>query len=237
MRIEPELLYEIQRVTERAAVLTSLAELEELASCFSSREAALAESVFLCFFTLQNKITAVLLITESPYLFLHDSILRLFFTVVTYVSSPLLAKARSARLYSAGDHGYINKGRFLAAVKKYAAELPEGESLTFLSLDAKTLIAAIRALHSDIDGYRVLQDITAVIGTLLADSPVFVATRKKKVLTVTRSGQFDSALLVHQISLMMRKFFQENEETSQIEITENSLPTGDIPDDVVNTFL
>jgi hypothetical protein len=230
-------MYTVLRLTESNIILTDFSEMQSLVSCFSSREAALAECILLCFFTFRDRITAILLVTDSPYLFLGDGLLRLLFTAVTETGSPFLAKARGAPLRARRDYGHVRKDLFLASLKKYAQGLPEGASLEFLTVDAKSLVAKIRESHPDIDEYRVLQDITAVIGTLLSGSPVFVSSKKKKILTVTRDGQFDSALLIHQVSLMIRKLFQTAEETPDIEITKNTLPGGEIPDDVTGQFL
>jgi hypothetical protein len=237
MRIPPDRMYEALRLTESKTILTDLEQARGLAECFSSREAALAERILLCFFTSQDRITGALVLADSPYLFLEESLLRLLFTVVTETGSPLLAKTRDAPLRKRRDYGYVRKDRFLASLKKYARELPEGALLEFFTIDAQSLLAKIRESSPDIDEYRVLQDITAVIGTLLSGSPIFVSSKKKKILAVTRGGQFDCALLVHQVSLMIRNFFQAAGEAPDIEITKDTLPGGEIPGDVTSRFL
>jgi hypothetical protein len=247
MRIEPDIFYRIFRVTESKTVVTSLQELESLTSCFSSREAALTDRLLLCFFTVEDKITGVLIIADSPYLELHDSILRLFFAVVTQITSSGLARSRSSRLRRRKDHGEVRKDRFLASLKTYAENLPEDASLAVFTVDAKPIVKEIRESHPDIDEYRILQDITAVMETLFAGYPVFMSSVKKKILAVTQAGKFDSRLLVHQISLRMRKLFQNAKNVAEKEsgaadyggaaITENSLPGREIPDDVIARFL
>ncbi|MDR1932987.1 MAG: hypothetical protein LBQ57_09240 [Spirochaetales bacterium] len=237
MRIPPDLIYDAFRVTESKIILANLQEFAGLAPCFSSREAALSERLALCLFTSAHRIIGVLIIAESPYLLLGDSFLRLFLTVVTYLASPLLAHSRSARLHKRKDHGYVRKERFLISLKKYAQEIPANGALAFFTINAKTIVAKIRESHPDIDEYRVVQDITAVIATLLSGSPVFVSSNKKKILAVRQAGQIDSALLIHQVSLMIRKLFPEADEIPDIEITENSLPAGEIPDDAIDQFL
>jgi hypothetical protein len=237
MRIAPDLIYDAFRVSESKIILTNLREMKSLAACFSSREAALAGSLALCLFTADDKIIGVLVVADSPFLFLDDSVLRLLFSVVTFLASPPLARSRSARLRKRKDFGHVRKERFLVSLKTYAEELPADGTLKLLTVDAKTLVTKIRESHPDIDEYRVLQDITAVIGTLLGGSPVFVSVKKQKILAATRDGQFDSALLAHQVSLKIHKLFQEAEDVPDIEITENSLPAGKIPDDAVDQFL
>ncbi|MCL1818504.1 MAG: hypothetical protein FWG35_06200, partial [Spirochaetaceae bacterium] len=191
MRIAPDLAYGTLGLTEAKTLLTDLNEARNFASCFSSREAALAEHLLVCFFTSRDKITGILLVADSPWLFLDDSLLCLAFTVIAELASLRLAQARSARLYKRRDHGYMRKDRFLASLRAYAAELPAGTSLDLFTVDAKFLVASIRESNPDIDEYRVVQDIAAVIATLLAGSPVFSSSRRKKILAATGKGQFN----------------------------------------------
>ncbi|MDR1626726.1 MAG: hypothetical protein LBT33_09305 [Spirochaetia bacterium] len=246
MRIAPDLVYNALRYGESKIILTNLKEMEGLAPCFSSREAALAECLLLCFFTFEEKVTGVLIVADSPYLLLGASVLRLFFAVVTALASPVLARSRGARLRKRRDHGLLRKDRFLAALKKHAEDLPEGSALTLFTLDVKALVKQILESNPDIDSYRVLQDISSVIETLLAGCPVFVSSAKKKVLAATQAGKYDSALFIHQVSLRLRKLFQTagggkkpgaDLREDGIVITENSLPGGEIPDDVIARFL
>jgi hypothetical protein len=227
-------------------MITNLEEMEGLSSCFSSREAALAESLLLCFFTFEEKITGVLIVAESPYLFLDDSMLRLFFAMISALASPVLARSRGSRLRTRRDYGLLRKDRFLASLKSYAGALPADSSLTLFAVDVKVLAREILASNPDIDSYRVLQDISSVIRTLLAGSPVFVSSAKKKILAAIQAGQYDSALFIHQVSLRLRELFQnagggepsgDSREYAGITITENSLPAGEIPDDVIARFL
>jgi hypothetical protein len=216
--------------------------MESLSPCFSSREAALAECLLLCFFTSEEKITALLIIADSPYLFLEASILRLFFAAVTALASPILARARGSRLRKRRDHGLLRNDRFLASLRKYAGDLPQGSSLTVFTLDVKALVKEILGANPDIDSYRVFQDMSSVIETLLAGCPVFVSSAKKKILAVTQAGKYDSALFIHQVSLRLGKLFQnagggEAREYSGITITENLLPDREIPDDIVARFI
>jgi hypothetical protein len=237
LHILPDTLYTIFRTAESKNILTDLTETQDLRPCFSSREAALVRRLLLCLFTFQEKIIGALIISDSPYLFLDESGLRLFFTVIGELSSPLLERSRNARLRKKRLHAYLRKDHFLVSLKTYLKDLPKNGSIQFLVLNAQSLVAKIREFNPDVDEYRVLQDITTVVSTLMGSSPVFVSPKKKKILIATQEGRFDSALLVHQVSLMIRKLFQELQNTPDIEISENSLPSSQIPEDVVDQFL
>jgi hypothetical protein len=247
MRIASGLMHNALRIGESKTIVTRLKEIESFSACFSSREAALAEYLLLCFFTAEEKITGILLVADSPYLFLNTSILRLFFAAISALASPVLAGSRSPRLRKRRDHGLVRKDRFLSSLKKYAENLPKDASLTLFTVDVKDLVREILASHPDIDNYRVLQDMSSVIETLLADCPVFVSSSKKKILAATQTGKYDSALFIHQVSLRLRGLFQtgdgensysaDSREYAGIAITENSLPGGEISDDVIARFL
>lgn len=245
MRIAPDLLYSALRLGESRVMVTTLEEMTDLSSCFSSREAALAEDILLCFFTSGEKIHGLLLVADSPYLFLNDPVLRMIFVVMGELASPVLARSRGSRLRKRRDYGLVRKDRFLASLKKYAGDLPEEASLSLFTINVSDLVKELLVSHPDLDGYRVLQDISSLIETLLAGSPVFVSPAKRKILAATQTGKYDSALFIHQVSLKLCKLFQHTlkekssgeDEYAGITITENFLPDREIPDDVIAQFL
>ena len=237
MRIAPELAYRILGTSETKTLLTSLNDMQSFAPCFSSREAALAEQLLVCFFTSRDMINGILLVADSPWLFLDDALLRMAFTMITEITAPRLAQARSARLHKRRDHGHMRKDRFLVSLKSYAKQLSAEGILTFFTVDAKTLVAQILESNPGVDEYRVMQDVAAVIGTLLVESPVFASAKEKKILAATLEGQFDSELLAHQMSLMINKLFRGTRAASDIQITQNSVASGEIPDDITTKFL
>ncbi|MDR2588134.1 MAG: hypothetical protein LBC67_01785 [Spirochaetales bacterium] len=193
---------------------------------FSTREAALAEKLLVCFFISEEKIIGLLVIAQSPYLFLEESLAGLFFTVVSALTSPLLARSRKAPRRKRAS-GYVRKDSFLTAVKKYAEELPPAERVKLLGLNASSLVEKIREFNPDVDEFRALQDITALLSTLLDNAPVFVSAKKKKMIMAIAEGRLDPALLVHQVSLVLRRLFQELENIPELEVNEESL-TQDI---------
>ncbi|MDR1179174.1 MAG: hypothetical protein LBK44_01610 [Spirochaetales bacterium] len=245
MRIAPDLLYSALRLGESRVIITTLNEMTGLSPCFSSREAALVEDILLCFFTTEEKIHGLLLVADSPYLFLAEPVLRMVFVVMGELASPVLARSRGSRLRKRRDYGLLRKDRFLTSLKKYAGDLPEEASLSLFTIDVSALVKELLVSHPDLDGYRVLQDISSLIETLLAGSPVFVSPAKKKILAATQTGQYDSALFIHQVSLKLCKLFQHTlrekssaeDEYAGITITENFLPDRKIPDDVIAHFL
>lgn len=231
MRIPLSKLYDVFRKTGSSMIFADKQEVKDILPYFSSRESALVARVFMMSFKHNGKIIALLLVTESPYMLLDETLLRTIFSVAGELSAPMLFAAREARM---------RKTRETPAVRKedFVSEFQNSERKELFVLDAEPLIRAIREYSPDLDEYRVFEDITGIVSTIMAGSPVLPAPERARLLFLAGNDGPDSKLLIHQLSLAIRKIFLEIKDIPAIGIRPISLsPDNPEPRVLVDSLL
>jgi hypothetical protein len=236
MRIPLTRLYDVFLRNDSPVVVADKEECSPFMPYFSSREGALLSRMVLCGFSFQDKIIGVLLIAESRYLQLEDKVLRMVFTVLEELTSALLFASRDERMHRVRETSTMQRDTFIQNIvelhTKYSSEI------SIFSLNTLPLIVKIREQGSDLDEYRIFQDITAVASTILDGLPIFPVPEKKRIVFAVDPSGPDSDLLIHQLSLSMKNFFHELGEMPDLEIRRGSYSKdGETPDAVTESLL
>jgi hypothetical protein len=158
------------------------------------------------------------------------------FTVIEELSSALLFVSREEKMRKVRETSTLQKDTFLQNIVNMHAK--NSSDIPVLSLNAAPLIAKILEHGSDLDEYRIFQDITAVSSTILDGLPIFPVPDKKRLLFALEAGGLDSELLIHQLSLAMKNFFHELGELPDLDIRRGSYSKdGEPPDEVTAALL
>jgi hypothetical protein len=171
----------------------------------SSREFSSIGRLVLAPFIAEEKLVAVLLVTEIDSPFENDGQLVSCLSRVVAAGSPRVHAARTEKLAAtppAPAAGGDETSRFITSIGSYTG------SLLLLTLSVESYAASVIAAHEHLDPFRLHEDISYFLGSFLADAGKVMAVRKGVyIVALSDFGADDTELFLHQLSSFLRGLF------------------------------
>jgi hypothetical protein len=187
-----------------------LAETRDLAAYqqyFSSREFSSLGRLYLAPFIAEEKLIAVLLITEIASPLEDDAALLDCLGRVVAAGSPRVHAARTEKLAAtvptgSGAAAGDETTRFISSIGTYKG------SLLLLTISVEAWAASVIAAHEHLDPFRLFEDITYFLGTFLADvGKVMVVRNGVFIVALSDFDAEEKGLFLHQLSSFLRGLF------------------------------
>jgi hypothetical protein len=190
--------------------LTGPASLAPFQQYFSSREFASVTKLVLAPFIAEDKLIAVLLLTEIDSPFESDVQLSACLVRVAEAGSPRVHEARAAQMAAAGPRGARPEvltlkdepSRFLSSLGT------PGTTVFLLSLSLEEYAKSVLTSHEHLDPFRLHEDLLYFLGSFLADVGKALSVRQGRCV-VALPG-FDPAgidIFTHQLSMFLHGLF------------------------------
>lgn len=193
---------------DAAVTVLTGGRLRVLKPYFSQREFGNLERVALVPFRGNRRLLGLLVVAASPYLVESQTVLDVAFSAVARPVSTVLLENREARLHAARDRAILDESELQAM----AAETPRPDegSAVVARLDIDGIVDTIAGDATDVDRFRIRQDVLRVIAVMVAENvTVGTSAAGKVVLIFPSDAALDPSLVMHQISIRLSELFDE----------------------------
>jgi hypothetical protein len=189
-------------------------------SYFSSREFSSISKLILTPFIAEEKLIAVLLVTDLASPFSNDKELLQCLSQVSGAAANRVYAARASRLSGAGIEvarpqmppGVAGEASPGTEASRFVAALGSSSSrILLLSLSLEDFTQSVTAVHEHLDPFRLHEDLTYFLGSFLADVGKIMAVRQGRyIVGLPEFNQKDLDLFLHQMMVFLHGLFGGN---------------------------
>jgi hypothetical protein len=193
-------------------VLADAQSLSSYQQYFSSREFGTISRIVLTPFIAEEKLIAVILLTDASSPFEDDAALLQCLSRLSATGSPLVHAARAARLAQGGDRVPPQDAAPEDEASRFIASFdPSIPSVLLLGLSTDEYARKIIASHEHLDPFRLHEDIRYFIGSFLTDIGRVMSVRQGLfIVGLTQVAAIDVDLFLHQLTLFLHGLFGGN---------------------------
>ncbi|MGA2974831.1 MAG: hypothetical protein ABSF77_05920 [Spirochaetia bacterium] len=179
---------------------------------FSSREGSSLSRILLTPFIAEEKLIAVLLLSELGSPFATEEELLQCLARIAEAGSPRVHAARAIQLSSAGAVGMKPEASFSDESSRFLASFsPSSSSVLLISLSVEEYARTVIASHEHLDPFRLHEDMRYFLGSFLADiGKAMPARRGLFIVGLPDFDRSDLDLFLHQLSLFLHGLFSGN---------------------------
>jgi hypothetical protein len=179
---------------------------------FSSREFGTISRLVLTPFIAEEKLIAVLLLTDASSPFENDAALLQCLAKVSETGSPLVHAARGARLAQRGDRAPLPDASPEDETSRFIASFdPSITSVLLLALSTDEYAKKVIASHEHLDPFRLHEDMRYFLGSFLTDIGRAMSVRSGLFIVGLAGFPADDVdLFLHQLTLFFHGLFGGN---------------------------
>ncbi len=190
-------------------VLSEEQELAEFKQSFSSREFTALTQIIFTPIIFEEKLLAVILITE-----LKDPHMKDISTLLKEISlraAPIIFRAREEKLKSLKQASFENPEALEDKVQDLAQTCQKkGISLALIKLSLEKLSQAVIRGNAFLDPFRLKEDIAFIIQSLIMDiGNIYNLNKNHVLLLIHGMDETDPELLISHLGLSLKMFFRE----------------------------
>lgn len=153
-------------------------------------------------FEMNNRLLALLLIFDSPFLDLDDDVLRVLLTALNDAASTILFAERGKMIQKSEPVVLYPFDQLPLVVRS------TDERSTILELDLNAAEESVLSHHPHLDPFRLHQDLLRTVASLVKNHALTVQGEKGSMILVFRKTlHLDAELLIHQLGITLHELF------------------------------